>query len=331
MSTTRIPQSPPLIEPVTEKCERPLWSIMIPAYNCGNYLKETIESVLMQDAGVEKMQIEVIDDCSTDDDVEILVKEIGKGRIEFFSQKQNAGSLRNFETCIKRSKGHLIHLLHGDDKVKPGFYLEIENLFKKYPLIGAAFTGLSVIDEEGTLLYHNNTIQDYSGIIQDWLLNISKNQCLRTCAIVVKRSVYENLGGYFGVGYGEDWEMFVRIAARYPVAYSPENLALYRLHDNNISTRFLSSGQNIKDIKKVIDIIQEYLPVEKRDEIKKISKKNFSIYFTNNAQGIYKKHHNAQVALKQAHGAFLLHKNKITIISLLKLYVKILINYRSKV
>src|SRR5260221_1768630 len=131
----RIPQSPPLIKSITDNRNRPLWSVMIPSYNCSNYLKETLQSVLLQAGEPAEMQIMVVDDCSTDANVEDIVEDIGKGRIGFFKQTQNVGSLRNFETCINLSKSKLIHLLHGDDLVKTGFYAEIESLFAKYPSI----------------------------------------------------------------------------------------------------------------------------------------------------------------------------------------------------
>src|SRR3954469_12878802 len=129
----RIPKTPPIIKPIEYNGERPVWSIMIPVYNCFPYLRETLESVLVQDEGPQKMQIEVIDDCSIDGDIEALVQEIGKGRIGYFRQEVNKGSLRNFETCINRAKGKWIHLLHGDDLMEPGFYKEIDSLFNKYP------------------------------------------------------------------------------------------------------------------------------------------------------------------------------------------------------
>jgi glycosyltransferase involved in cell wall biosynthesis len=280
MSFSRILNAPPSIDPIEDESRRPLWSVMIPTYNCIHYLKETLESVLVQDTGAKNMQIEVVDDFSTDGDVEEMVKEIGKGRVTFYRQPENVGSLRNFESCIKRSCGHFIHLLHGDDQVRPGFYISIEQLFKTYPSAAAAITGLSAIDEKSRVLYPNNDIQPNEGIIENWLLRIARNQCIQACAIVVKRTVYEKLGGFFAVHYGEDWEMWTRIAAHYPVAYTPKNLAFYRLHNNNISTRYLSSGQNIKDIETVIEIIQGYLPPDKKRIIKKIAKKNYSIYFT---------------------------------------------------
>src|SRR5882757_2983365 len=119
MGSDWIRPTPPLIVPDRGPQERPLWSVMIPSYNCSNYLRETLLSVLAQDPGPEKMQIEVIDDHSTDADIAALVAEIGKGRVEFFRQEENIGSLRNFETCLNRSVGHWVHLLHGDRNIIP--------------------------------------------------------------------------------------------------------------------------------------------------------------------------------------------------------------------
>ena len=56
------------ILPVPEGTPRPVWSVMIPTYNCAKYLRETLVSVLAQDPGPEQMQIEVVDDYSTKDE-----------------------------------------------------------------------------------------------------------------------------------------------------------------------------------------------------------------------------------------------------------------------
>src|SRR3712207_3896442 len=103
----RIPSSPPQILPVSI-ADTPLWSVMIPVYNCSAFLEECLKSVLVQQLPENDMQIEVIDDASTDADVEALVKQIGKGRVKYFRQKENLGSLRNFETCINRAAGELV-------------------------------------------------------------------------------------------------------------------------------------------------------------------------------------------------------------------------------
>ena len=50
-------------------------------------------------------QIEVVDDASTDADVAAVVERVGKGRVKYFRQSNNVGSLLNFKTCIDRAEG----------------------------------------------------------------------------------------------------------------------------------------------------------------------------------------------------------------------------------
>src|SRR4051812_8827347 len=107
------------IASVPDGVRRPRWSVMIPTYNCARYLAETLESVLCQDPGPEQMHVEVIDDCSTVDDPQSVVDRIGRGRVLFHRNLENKGAVRTFNTCIQRSAGELVHILHGDDLVRP--------------------------------------------------------------------------------------------------------------------------------------------------------------------------------------------------------------------
>lgn len=275
----RIPAEPPVIAPLDNPGSRPLWSVMIPAYNCSRYLAETIESVLVQDPGSAIMQIEVIDDASTDGDVAELVQQIGRGRVGYFRQEMNLGSLRNFETCINRAQGQIIHMLHGDDLVRPGYYETIGQLFEKHPGIGAAFSGYTYIDELGRLRGKGNSIQEHTGIIANWLTRVASSHGLQPPAIAIKRSVFEAIGGYYAVHYGEDWEMWTRIAKNYPVAYTPEVLAAYRVHPDNISSTTFKSGQSLADIETVIGLIGPMIPEESREQVLRLARNHFSRYF----------------------------------------------------
>lgn len=324
----RIPDSPPIIKPVDSKIIRPVWSVMIPTYNCANFLKRTLESVLLQDPGVDKMQIEVVDDYSTDADVEEIVNTVGKGRIQFYKQPVNRGSLRNFETCLNRSQGQYIHLLHGDDYVEPGFYTEIENLFNQYPQSGAACTGFLYIDEREKYLYPNPKIAGNPGILNNWLIILAQGQKLQPPSVVVKRSVYEHLGGFFGMHYGEDWEMWVRIAAHYPFAYTPLKLVRYRVHDKNITADSFQSGQHIKDMIKAINIIQAYLPANQKRKLKKLAQKHWSIYFAKTADMVYHRYKNPRQAIKQVRMALRMNVNTITIFFVFKMYLKKFMRYK---
>lgn len=323
----RIPVEPPIITPLEITASaRPLISVMVPAYNCITYLVDALKSVLAQDWGEENMQIEVVDDCSTDGDVAALVKEIGGGRVKYYRQEANYGSLRNFETCINRAEGQWVHLLHGDDCVKPGFYNEIKSLFQAYNQAGAVFTNNNYIDEWGSVFSVRDQLLNKTGIIDGFLLKIAKWPRLEPAAIVVKRAVYEDLGSFYGVHYGEDWEMWTRIAANFPVAYSPRCLASYRvLRDGNITQKSYLTGQNVNDMLTVINTIQNYLPAENRKDIKETALKYYAVHCAKTANILYPTQKEA--AFIQAKQAWRIHKNLKTSYFLFLFYIKIIRDY----
>ncbi len=264
-----------VIPPVSAHISRPLWSIMIPTYNCANYLRETLTSVLAQDLGPDVMQIEVIDDCSTKDDPQAIVEEVGKGRIGFYRQPQNVGHTHNFATCLQRSRGHLVHLLHGDDCVKAGFYQKMQQAFETSPDIGAAFCRHTFMDEYSYVQLTSPLEQSESGILSNWLEKIAIEQRIQTPSIVVRREVYEKLGGFDQrLLWCEDWEMWVRIATHYPIWYEVETLANYRYHASSSTARNIKTGENLKDLRRAITIMQSYLPKPLAKEI--FQKANYS-------------------------------------------------------
>ena len=78
---------------------------------------------------------------------------------------------------------------------------------------------------------------------------------------MVRRDVYEHLGGFDRriVCCGEDWEMWVRIAAHYPVGYEVEPLAVYRFKPLE-SLALARICQIMQDMRMASEIIQAYLP-----------------------------------------------------------------------
>ncbi len=240
---------------------------MIPTHDCAHYLRETLASVLAQDPGPELMQIEVVDDASSDGP-EAVVEELGGGRVSFFRQPRNLGHVANFNTCLERSRGRLVHLLHGDDCVRDGFYAAMGRLLEAEATAGAAFCRYIAIDEQGDWSGIAALEQRSAGLIADWLEKIAVGQRLQTPCMVVRRDVYEQLGGFDKRGgFAEDWEMWVRIAARYPVAYEPQPLALYRVHSLSRTGHMLRTGENVRDLRRVIDINREHFPPPQADAI----------------------------------------------------------------
>jgi glycosyltransferase involved in cell wall biosynthesis len=320
----RILLTPPDVPPVGEVM-RPLWSIMIPVYNCSAYLKETLESVLSQCKHRTEVQIEVVDDASTDADVEALVMTLGEGRVSYYRQLTNVGSLKNFHMCLLRARGVYVHILHGDDKVRDGFYSRFENFFRNYPNASAAYCRYAYIDENGKFLFHHECEMQNEGVLHDFVSTLGARQRIQYAAMVVKREVYEKLGGFCGVEYGEDWEMWMRIAANYSIGYIPDVLADYRKHQASISGRTILTGKNLRDLREVMQRIEPLLPTTKKVAIVRSSKKFYAHYGLRTANQIWSKLRHRGGVKAQVKEAWNLHKDFFLAFKILKLYTKMIL------
>jgi GT2 family glycosyltransferase len=232
------------------------WSVMIPTYRpTEDHLRKSLESILSQDRGSELMQIEVVDDCSPDVDVETLVHRIGKGRITFTQTKRNLGLSGCWNICVERATGQWVHLLHQDDFVCDGFYSDLENLILECPDAGAAFTRHAISDQDGHWLTISPLEQTSPGPLVNWIERLAVWQRIRCPAIVVRRQCYSTLGGFRDdLPYVLDWEMWARLAKHCTIAYTPSVLAVHRTHANSESFR-LKSLERAQDVIKGFDLI----------------------------------------------------------------------------
>jgi len=257
--------------PIDEDIKRPLLTVVIPTYNCANYLKETLTSVLAQDLGEASMEIIVVDDHSTKDNPEAVVKEYGQGRVKFIRQEKNVGKVKNYEAGLRASRGTYIHQLHGDDLVYDGFYSEMERLFNANPNAGAAFCRTNYIDSKSRVTGVTGMIQDNEGIVPDILEKLYTQQYIQTPSMVVKRAVYETIGCFDRrLNCMEDWEMWIRIANNYPIAASNKVLAAYRSHHNNATNNTFKDGTALKTHQLICDLVDGYIEPGIKQKFSKI-------------------------------------------------------------
>lgn len=248
------------IGPVPLQTERPLWSVMIPTFNCARYLRQTLESVLSQDLGPDKMQIEVVDDASTLDDPQAVVEEFGRGRVSFFRKPSNEGATKNFNTCIERSKGLLIHILHGDDLVAPGYYQKVTQLAKLHPELGLYAARCFFIDEDTVITGVTPRITELEkpgrGVSSFFYLTP-----IQFAGITVRRSCYESLGGFrLDLVHAADCEMWARIVAAFGGVILSDVLGFYRLFTTNDTGRLLKTGDNVRDVCRLNQIFSANYP-----------------------------------------------------------------------
>jgi len=245
---------------------RPRFSVMLPAYEPDGKLALALRSVLEQAPPPDAMQIAVVDDGSRKGLVrEIVAHADAAGRVEVVEHSSRLGLCGNWNRAIGMARGELVHLLHQDDYVLPGFYDRMDQAFRKAPAIGMAFCRSRIVDAADRPLRTASRLQWTTGVLANWLPRIAERQRIQTPSVVVGRHTYETVGGYRpDLQLALDWEMWVRIAAAFPVWYEPRPLAAYRRHPDNETSRLKASGAAWPDVARAIQINAELLPAEIR-------------------------------------------------------------------
>ena len=256
----------------------PFWSVMMPVYRPdAHYFRLALEGVLQQDEGPERMQIEVVDDCSPDGDVERLVREIAGDRVAFSRTPKNLGLAGCWNTCIDRARGKWVHLFHQDDLVLPGFYKAMAKADAGSENVGAAFCRHAWCDGNGKRDRSSELHRQEPGILPQFWETIAVNQQIQTPAVVVRKSVYKALGGYRSdLRYVLDWEMWQRIASRYAFWFEPEVLAVYRIHESAETSKLRHQGLIGPDFLKMLRICNPYYPAPQRQKLNREARKMYS-------------------------------------------------------
>ena len=97
---------------------KPLVSVIMPTFNCGQYIIQSIESVIAQT--VTDWELLIVDDCSTDNTAEVMKPYLERyPTIHYYILPQNEGPAAARTEAIKRATGKYIAFLDSDDIWKP--------------------------------------------------------------------------------------------------------------------------------------------------------------------------------------------------------------------
>lgn len=198
-------------------------SVVMPAYNAGQWIGRAIESALAQTP--PPFELIVVDDGSSDATPEVCARY--SERIRHIRQ-QNRGAAAARNAGIRAARGELVAFLDADDEWCDGFLEAIAHLRDRFPEAGAYATGFRCILPEGRCF--DAVLSGPSGprLIRDYFAHSLAGPFMYTSSIAVPRTVFNQVG-YFAEGepMGEDLDMWGRIALAFPVAYCAEPLALY--------------------------------------------------------------------------------------------------------
>lgn len=210
----------------------PRVSVIIPTYNRGEMLVEALDSVLAQT--FTDFEIIVIDDGSKDQTAKLIEPYLD--RIAYRVQ-QNGGVAAARNHGIRLARAEYICFLDSDDKWKPEKLAEQVAIANAHPEYGLIATEIEGFDETGPVAGRSKAsmYKIRNGQVLEHLLF---SNWIQTSTVLVPARCLQRVGGFDeDVGqFGEDWLLWMRIAAEFPIYFVPDALVLYRMHDENLTS-----------------------------------------------------------------------------------------------
>lgn len=195
-------------------------SLIVPAYNQGGFVAETLDSLLAQD--FDDREIIVLDDGSTDDTPEVLA---GYGRVVTVVRQTNMGENRTVNRGLEMARGRLLCVVNADDPLLPGAVREsVEQLRRDGDAI-AAYPDWNEIDPAGRIL---RTVELPEYTLRNMLLD---------CNVAMGPGVFFRREALDAVGFRDtslrytgDLDYWFRLARHHRFRHIPRVLATHRVH-----------------------------------------------------------------------------------------------------
>ena len=209
----------------------PRVSVVMAAYNYGQYIAQAIQSVI--DQTYTDWELVVVDDGSKDNTRDIVQPFLEDRRIRYFWQ-ENRGQPQTKNRGIGLSRGSLIAFLDADDAWMPTKLDRQVELFDRDPQLGVAYTGRCLIDPDGNRL----AVEDRD-MVRGLVLRIAIRRTIPPfSSSIVRRSVLDDVGLFDEtIQLAIDYELWMRVARKYSFDYVDEPLLLYRTGHANLSRR----------------------------------------------------------------------------------------------
>lgn len=224
-----------------------LVSVVIPAFNCAQYIQKTIESILLQT--YKNIEVIIVDDGSTDNTRKQLVELISSQRIKYFFQ-DNKGPAAARNTGIAQSSGEYVAFLDADDLWALDKLEKSLGFLIKYKFDWIC-TAMIKMDQGGNKIIKK--IPEDSGIFNSQTKEIKQLQNglfffssvpVHTPTIMAKKKCFE-IAGVFDESFliGEDTDLWLRFEeANLRGGYLDEPLTIYNYNNKSLTKGKLVDG-----------------------------------------------------------------------------------------
>ena len=212
----------------------PKVSVILPNYNGEKYLKQAIQSVLNQ--SFRDFELIIVDDASSDASRDIIKGFDDERIITHFSEK-NRHVVFTFNTGMKLATGEYIARIDSDDIWEPDKLEKQVAFMEQNPEYGVCFSRVHIIDEHSEIaddkyedIYNLFNATDNMSQKQWVLYFFYVGNCLCNSSSLIRKSALETVGAFYNMAFmpGEDFELWGRLAVKYPIYISEEWLVKYR-------------------------------------------------------------------------------------------------------
>lgn len=216
---------------------KPLISIIMPVYNCGDFINQAIDSIL--DQSFSDFELLIINDGSFDE-TERIVLAFRDKRIKYHRLDRNTGNYHARNIGLKVAKGKYVAVMDADDIALPKRLETQYNYLESHDDVLATGTcflfGINGFKAERPVSY------------MDIKLALLDNNCILHPSLMIRKSVLDDLSGYNeNYKYSSDYDLVCRIANKGPIINLPETLMVYRWHKSQISQSKLAEQQMYAD------------------------------------------------------------------------------------
>ena len=220
----------------------PLVTIGAANFNNSRYVIESLESIKSQT--YPNIELVIVDDASKDDSpalIEEWLKTYDKP-YRYIRHEKNGGLCRTCNDLITNANGKYISLIGTDDLYVPDKIAKQVDLLEKDTLAGMVYTDTYLIDENGkrkfgTLMTSLLKCSFEYAPSGDILKELQQANFIHGLSMLIRKSVYDEIGGYDEALPFEDYDMNLRIAKRYKVIFMDDILCLYRIHSQSYSSK----------------------------------------------------------------------------------------------
>lgn len=211
------------------------FSIIIPLYNKAPYVEKAIQSVLTQT--YQEFELIVIDDGSNDGSLEKIQK-FRSSKVQIVSQENQGVSITR-NNGVKLAKYDYIAFLDADDWWKSTFLQEMKKVIEKYPNAGIYGSSYYKVKNNKFIPAKIGVEDSFeSGVINYFrVYSTTLWMPLTSISVVIPKEVFVYKNGFNpSLRLGEDFDLWIRIAQKYPVVFLNKLLAYYN-QDVDVSKR----------------------------------------------------------------------------------------------